>query len=426
MPDFDVDFDDRRRGEVIEYVTEKYGAERVAQIVDLRHHQVQAGAEGRRAACSATRSAWATSSPRRCRRAVHGQGHPARRTSSDPEHKRYNDGRRVPRAHTRPTPKSARRLRDGARPRGPEAPVGRARRRRDHVQPSRLLDIVPIMRRGRRTAQVITQFDYPTCESLGLIKMDFLGLSQPHASSRDALDNIKAQQRTRTLDLEDLPLDDRGDLRAAGPRRHPRRVPARRRPHAVAAAARCSPTTSTTSRPSARCTARARWAPTRTTTYALPQERPRADRRRSTRSSTSRWSTILGETYGLIVYQEQVMAIAQQVLAGFTLGAGRHPAPRDGQEEEVRAGQAVRRLPGRHARATATPQAGDRRRSGTSCSRSPTTPSTSRTPRPTASSPTGPPTSRRNYPTEYMAALLTSRRATTRTRWRSTSTSAAG
>ncbi|NNV09782.1 DNA polymerase III subunit alpha, partial [Geobacillus sp. MMMUD3] len=33
MPDFDVDFDDRRRGEVIEYVTRKYGDERVAMIV---------------------------------------------------------------------------------------------------------------------------------------------------------------------------------------------------------------------------------------------------------------------------------------------------------------------------------------------------------------------------------------------------------
>ncbi len=33
MPDFDVDFDERRRGEVINYVTEKYGEERVAQIV---------------------------------------------------------------------------------------------------------------------------------------------------------------------------------------------------------------------------------------------------------------------------------------------------------------------------------------------------------------------------------------------------------
>jgi len=33
MPDFDVDFDERRRGEVIRYVTEKYGADRVAQII---------------------------------------------------------------------------------------------------------------------------------------------------------------------------------------------------------------------------------------------------------------------------------------------------------------------------------------------------------------------------------------------------------
>ena len=33
MPDFDVDFDERRRGEVIKYVTDKYGEDRVAQIV---------------------------------------------------------------------------------------------------------------------------------------------------------------------------------------------------------------------------------------------------------------------------------------------------------------------------------------------------------------------------------------------------------
>src|SRR5690554_3666431 len=32
MPDFDIDFDERRRGEVIAYMSEKYGSERVAQI----------------------------------------------------------------------------------------------------------------------------------------------------------------------------------------------------------------------------------------------------------------------------------------------------------------------------------------------------------------------------------------------------------
>jgi DNA polymerase-3 subunit alpha len=38
-----------------------------------------------------------------------------------------------------------------------------------------LIDVIPIMR-ASRTAQIITQFDYPSCESLGLVKMDFLGL----------------------------------------------------------------------------------------------------------------------------------------------------------------------------------------------------------------------------------------------------------
>ena len=32
MPDIDIDFDDRRRGDVIRYVTEKYGEDKVAQI----------------------------------------------------------------------------------------------------------------------------------------------------------------------------------------------------------------------------------------------------------------------------------------------------------------------------------------------------------------------------------------------------------
>jgi hypothetical protein len=44
---------------------------------------------------------------------------------------------------------------------------------------------------------------------------------------------------------------------------------------------------------------------------------------------------VLKETYGIIVYQEQVMQIAQ-ILAGYSLGEGRPPAPRYGQEEERR------------------------------------------------------------------------------------------
>ena len=37
MPDIDIDFPDNRRDEVIEYVKNKYGEERVAQIITLEH-----------------------------------------------------------------------------------------------------------------------------------------------------------------------------------------------------------------------------------------------------------------------------------------------------------------------------------------------------------------------------------------------------
>ena len=70
-----------------------------------------------------------------------------------------------------------------------------------------LIDIVPIMARPQDGA-VITQFDYPMCEALGLVKMDFLGLSNLH-TLEDALENIAAN-RDETVVLEELPFDDRG------------------------------------------------------------------------------------------------------------------------------------------------------------------------------------------------------------------------
>ncbi len=68
-----------------------------------------------------------------------------------------------------------------------------------------LIDIIPIMRR-EQDGQIVTQFDYPACESLGLIKMDFLGLRNLTIIN-DALDNIEAN-RGHPLVLEDLDLDD--------------------------------------------------------------------------------------------------------------------------------------------------------------------------------------------------------------------------
>jgi DNA polymerase-3 subunit alpha len=74
MPDIDMDFDERRRGDMIRYATEKYGEERVAQIITT--------ARSRRSRRSRTRpGSWATRSrrrrsPRRCRPPVMGKDVP--------------------------------------------------------------------------------------------------------------------------------------------------------------------------------------------------------------------------------------------------------------------------------------------------------------------------------------------------------------
>ena len=96
-----------------------------------------------------------------------------------------------------------------------------------------LLDIIPMLKRPADGA-MITQFDYPTCEALGLIKMDFLGLRNLTVLD-DAVKNIK-MNRDEDVVLEELELDRPGDLRAAPARRHARRLPARRRADAGAAA----------------------------------------------------------------------------------------------------------------------------------------------------------------------------------------------
>ncbi|MFN3925457.1 MAG: DNA polymerase III subunit alpha, partial [Pseudarthrobacter sp.] len=177
-----------------------------------------------------------------------------------------------------------------------------------------IIDVIPIMRRIQ-DGQVITQFDYPTCEGLGLIKMDFLGLRNLTIIS-DALENIK-MNRGIDLDLESLELDDapsyellaRGDTLGVfqldgGPMRSLLKL---MKPDnfedisAVLALYRPGPMGANAH-----------------TDYALRKngiqevipihpelKEPLAE--------------ILGGTYGLIVYQEQVMAVAQK-LAGYSLG----------------------------------------------------------------------------------------------------------
>src|SRR6185437_8366201 len=69
-----------------------------------------------------------------------------------------------------------------------------------------LTDHIPVWTRTADGA-VITQFDYPTCEGLGLLKMDFLGLRNLTIMS-DAVSLIKSNRGTE-IDLLRLPLDDK-------------------------------------------------------------------------------------------------------------------------------------------------------------------------------------------------------------------------
>jgi DNA polymerase-3 subunit alpha len=55
-----------------------------------------------------------------------------------------------------------------------------------------LLDRIPVWKREADGA-IITQFDYPSCEDLGLLKMDFLGLRNLTILD-DALAGIKANR----------------------------------------------------------------------------------------------------------------------------------------------------------------------------------------------------------------------------------------
>ena len=134
MPDFDVDFDERRRGDVIRYVTEKYGDDRVAQIVTYGTIKAKQAVKD-----SARVLGMPFSVGDRITKVmpppVMGKDVSLAKMfePSDPPVQR---GRRVPHpGGDRPRRQAGRR--DGQGPGGPQAAVGGARGRRDHVLASR-------------------------------------------------------------------------------------------------------------------------------------------------------------------------------------------------------------------------------------------------------------------------------------------------
>ncbi|MER5643456.1 DNA polymerase III subunit alpha [Streptosporangium sp. NPDC002524] len=310
MPDVDIDFDERRRGDVIRYVTEKYGADKVAMIATFGTIKAKAAIKDA-ARVLGHPYALGDKVSKAFPPAVMGKDIPLSGIF-DKDHPRYNEAGELRRLYEEDVDvKSAMDLGRGLE--------GLIRQTGVHaagviMSAEVLTDYIPIMRRDS-DGVIITQFDYPTCETLGLLKMDFLGLRNLTIID-DCLKMIEANTGER-IDLLKLPLDDRktyellgrGDtlgvfqLDGGGMRSLLRLM----KPDnfedisAVGALYRPGPMGANSH-----------------TNYALRKNGQQEIVPIHPEFEES-LQEILGTTYGLIVYQEQVMAIAQKV-AGFSLG----------------------------------------------------------------------------------------------------------
>ncbi|WP_067498163.1 DNA polymerase III subunit alpha [Actinoplanes sp. TFC3] len=310
MPDVDIDFDERRRGEVIRYVTERWGEDKVAQIATFGTIKAKAAIKD-----AARVLGYPFAVGDRITKAmppdVMGKGIPLSGIF-DKEHKRYNEAGEIRSLYEQEP--DVKKVIDTAR--GIE---GLIRQTGVHaagviMSAEPIIDHIPLMRRAS-DGVIITQFDYPTCETLGLLKMDFLGLRNLTIID-DAVKNITLNHDFE-LDLLGLPLDDpkayellaRGDTLGVfqldgGPMRSLLRL---MKPDnfedisAVLALYRPGP-----------------MGVDSHTNYALRKNKlqeitpihPELE---------EPLREILEPTYGLIVYQEQVQRAAQ-ILAGYSLG----------------------------------------------------------------------------------------------------------
>ncbi|HYJ67110.1 MAG TPA: DNA polymerase III subunit alpha [Nocardioidaceae bacterium] len=312
MPDFDVDFDERRRGEVIRYVSEKYGSDRVAQIVTYGTIKAKQAVKD-----SSRVLGYPFAIGERITKAmpppVMGKDVPLSKVF-DPEHGRYHEGGEF-RALYESDP-DVRKVVDTAK--GLE---GLKRQWGVHaagviMASEPLLDIVPIMKREQDGA-IITQFDYPTCEQLGLVKMDFLGLRNLTVLG-DAVQNVKLN-RDVELDLDALGADptdpaayellSRGDtlgvfqLDGSGTRQLLRQMRPKRIQDIMATIALYRPGPMGIN---SHTNYALRRSGNQDVTYPHPEVAEALE-------------PVLADNYGLIVYQEDVIEVAR-LLAGYTLG----------------------------------------------------------------------------------------------------------
>jgi DNA polymerase-3 subunit alpha len=310
MPDIDLDFDERRRSEMIRYATTKYGEDRVAQIITY------GTIKSKQAIKDSTRVlgypyAIGEKLTKALPPSVMGKDISLAGVF-DPSNDRYSEAGEFRNLYE--SDPDSKTVIDTAM--GLE---GLKRQWGVHaagviLSREPLLDVIPIHRR-EADGSIITQFDMGACEATGLLKMDFLGLRNLSVLD-DALLNIKANKGVDVV-LEDLTLDDkktfellsRGDTLGVfqldgGPMRALLRSMSPDSFQDISAVI-------------------ALYRPGPMGENAHNNYADRKNKRKPVEPIHAELSEvldeILGDTYGLIVYQEQVMAIAQKV-AGFSLG----------------------------------------------------------------------------------------------------------
>ena len=295
MPDFDIDFCQNRRDEVIAYVRREYGTDRVAQIITFGKLQARAAV-------------------RDVGRVL---GMPYGQVNRVAELIPNNPAKPVTLKQAVDGETRLQELRDGdeAIRRLLEIALqveGLYRHASTHaagvvIGDRKLVDLVPIYR-DPREGTLVTQYNMKWVEQAGLVKFDFLGLTTLTILQRAAtyLRELNVQ-----VDLDRLPLDDaptfamlqRGDaggvfqFESAGMRDVLRQMRPDRLEDLIAAVALYRPGPMANIPDYCKRKHGEPWAP--------PHEELR---------------DILGETYGIMVYQEQVMQIAQR-MGGYSLGA---------------------------------------------------------------------------------------------------------
>jgi DNA polymerase III subunit alpha len=203
MPDIDLDFADNRRGQVLDYVTNKYGADRVAGIITF-------GTLMPRAAV------------RDCARVLglsYDEADMIAKTVPAPIQGRHTplkiaiEGDKELRELYRSNP-MARRVIDLA-----IKVEGNPRHASQHacgivIGDKPLVERAPLQAGQREDMALVTQYSLNSAEAAGLVKMDFLGLSNLTVI-QDALDIIKAVHDV-DIDIDTIPLDDKKTFELLG------------------------------------------------------------------------------------------------------------------------------------------------------------------------------------------------------------------